>query len=331
MQYDAARCGTSSSLKSRGSSLQSLPGEGNPHGTFSVKNGIPVGEQIDGILFILNICIVVLGSCQGCDSARAQDAVRKRPAGLDSMTMMLYTHTRLFRAVLARSIHMFSEVVMDAVDDRFVRTVRVPRRDVADGAMVPVMESPWPGFEPDPLYPVTVFAKVAHDGRNLNVLYHVVEPELRRMCTNHNGDVWTDSCVEVFLLNPAISGNAYVNFEFSASTYALAGRGTGRTGRELYPVEQVAALPVEFHLLRNTATFEGMSCGSEWTLSVSLPLARFGLAPADSDIGGLRLKGNFYKCGDGLDRPHYLMWNPIDTARPEFHSPACFGFIELEP
>ncbi len=219
---------------------------------------------------------------------------------------------------------------MVAQEGCFVRTIKVPRRDVLEGTLVPILESPWPDYGPQPLYPVAATVKVAHDGRNLNFLYHVVEPELRRMCTHHNDAVWTDSCVEAFLANPAINEKEYVNFEFSASTYALVGRGVGRAGRTLYDVEKIATLPIEFHLLRNTAAFEGMDGGSEWTLSVSIPLAEFGLAMPGSDIGGLRLKGNFYKCGDGLAHPHYLMWNPVDTAKPEFHSPQCFGILELE-
>ncbi len=248
------------------------------------------------------------------------------------MVMMMYTHIRLPVVDLMAGPDL-SKVLEDAMADmegRFIRTARIPRRDVSEGVLLPIMESPWPGFEPQDLYPVTATVKVSHDGRNLNLLYHVVEPELRRMCTCHNSEIWTDSCIEMFLSNPAVNEKEYVNFEFSASKYALVGRGSGRPGRILYDSEKIDSLPIEFRLLRNTATFEGMESGSEWTLSVSIPLAEFGLAVSGEDIGGLQLKGNFYKCGDGLTQPHYLMWNPIDTAKPEFHSPKYFGILDLE-
>lgn len=220
---------------------------------------------------------------------------------------------------------------MADMEERFVKTAKIPRRDdVSEGILLPILESPWPGYEPQALYPVTATVRAAHDGTNLKLFYHVVEPELRRMCTSHNSDVWTDSCVEAFIKNPSLNTEEYVNFEFSASTYALAGRGTGRAGRVLYDIQRIDALPIQFQLLRNTATFEGMPSGSEWTLSVSIPLAEFGLAEPGKDIGGLRLQGNFYKCGDGLTHPHYLMWNSIDTVKPEFHSPQCFGILELD-
>lgn len=246
------------------------------------------------------------------------------------MQMILYTHTRSSACYDDVDFLIALEVAMADKEEHFIKTVKIPRKDVSEGVLIPILESPWPGFEPHPLYPVTATVKAAHDGRSLNLLYHVVEPELRRMCTHHNDNVWTDSCVEAFLANPALHQKEYVNFEFSASTFSLAGRGTGRAGRVLYDVEKIASLPIDFHILRNTATFEGMDSGSEWLFSVSIPLAEFGLAVSGSDIGGLRLKGNFYKCGDDLSQPHYLMWNPIDTAKPEFHSPQCFGILELE-
>ena len=44
---------------------------------------------------------------------------------------------------------------------------------------------------------------------------------------------------------------------------------------------------------------------------------------------GLRLRGNFYKCGDATVQPHYLAWNPVTSAVPAFHRPEDFGVIEL--
>ena len=41
-------------------------------------------------------------------------------------------------------------------------------------------------------------------------------------------------------------------------------------------------------------------------------------------------KGNFYKCGDMLSKPHFLSWNPIDTPSPDFHVPASFGLLTFE-
>ena len=44
---------------------------------------------------------------------------------------------------------------------------------------------------------------------------------------------------------------------------------------------------------------------------------------------GLRLRGNFYKCGDATVQPHYLAWNPVTSETPAFHRPWEFGEIVL--
>ena len=40
------------------------------------------------------------------------------------------------------------------------------------------------------------------------------------------------------------------------------------------------------------------------------------------DLSGLEAKGNFYKCGDKLENPHYLSWEPVRTPDPNFHLPS---------
>ncbi len=42
------------------------------------------------------------------------------------------------------------------------------------------------------------------------------------------------------------------------------------------------------------------------------------------------LKANFYKCGDELQTPHFLSWNPIEIEKPDFHRPDFFGTLRFE-
>ena len=49
-----------------------------------------------------------------------------------------------------------------------------------------------------------------------------------------------------------------------------------------------------------------------------------------TDLSGMTIRANFYKCGDKLQQPHFLSWNPISTPRPNFHVPQFFGTLELE-
>jgi hypothetical protein len=39
---------------------------------------------------------------------------------------------------------------------------------------------------------------------------------------------------------------------------------------------------------------------------------------------------NFYKCGDDTSKRHYLSWNPVKTAKPDFHRPEYFGILNFQ-
>ncbi|MFY9152364.1 MAG: carbohydrate-binding family 9-like protein, partial [Prolixibacteraceae bacterium] len=47
-------------------------------------------------------------------------------------------------------------------------------------------------------------------------------------------------------------------------------------------------------------------------------------------VSGKKMRGNFYKCGDGLSVPHFVSWTKIKTEKPSFHEPAFFGGLEFE-
>ena len=38
-------------------------------------------------------------------------------------------------------------------------------------------------------------------------------------------------------------------------------------------------------------------------------------------------RGNFYKCGDKTDKPHYAMWSNIEVELDDFHIPDFFGVL----
>src|SRR5690625_7269945 len=61
----------------------------------------------------------------------------------------------------------------------------------------------------------------------------------------------------------------------------------------------------------------------EWSLTAIVPVEIF-VHHQGLELSGLRDRANFYKCGDETETPHYLSWNPIDSARPYFLHPYYF-------
>lgn len=182
--------------------------------------------------------------------------------------------------------------------------------DICRGSVrIEIAKQRWPDFACDD---VSCSATLAFDGCRLMALFEVAEPEVRREVREINGRVCQDSCVEIFLQNPDI-GEEYVNFEFSASGACLAARGKGREDRELFSPELIRRIEIRPSL---------SECG--WRLYVCIPLDDFMLAGHGEAVPPV-LRGNFYKCGDMLKRPHYLAWNLVDSPKPDFHRPESFG------
>ena len=70
-----------------------------------------------------------------------------------------------------------------------------------------------------------------------------------------------------------------------------------------------------------------------WELSIPswilcLPLSAFAFHKIES-FEGLRVRANFYKCGNALPHKHFLSWAEILTPRPDFHRPEYFKEIVL--
>lgn len=150
----------------------------------------------------------------------------------------------------------------------------------------------------------------------LFIRFTVREPQLRRMTRAHNEAVWEDSCVEAFLQREG--EEEYVNVECSASTRMLVARGSSRHDRRYYPVEFIDAIPLSVTILEHT------NARSRWRADLELDLVALSLMKSGERMEDVKLRGNFYKCGDKLDEPHYLAAGEIMTAAPDFHRSEYF-------
>lgn len=181
----------------------------------------------------------------------------------------------------------------------------------------PLAEAPWE--RQFPYRPEVAFA-VGESGDGFYLCYHVREAHVRAVATGVNGRVWEDSCVEFFV--GLGEGEAHFAFEFSCIGVILAAYHDSAGERHWLPAASTEAIEVS----------PSLPCGVpidrreelEWSLLSYIPFGVF-LDHAEAVRSRGVLPANFYKCGDRLDRPHYLCWNPVRSARPRFHAPECFG------
>lgn len=161
----------------------------------------------------------------------------------------------------------------------------------------------------------SVLADVELSASCLTVHFAVEEPSdcFRAEVKEDNGRSWEDSCVEIFLQNPAMP-EEYFNFETTSRGYLLAAHGPDRNNREVLPQEEIDKVIRK----KQAASVAGnLIC---WGMTVQIPACIFGL----SSFEGYTLRGNLYKCGDKSKTPHYLSAFPIETEKPDFHRPEFF-------
>ncbi len=187
------------------------------------------------------------------------------------------------------------------------------------GARIPIEQVNWPSFSYRPLTTVCI-------GRSFDSIYILFQVHgncLRAVHTRDNEPVHQDSCVEFFVKRA--DSDDYFNFEFNCIGTCKAARHHGsRENAADLSLEELASVERWSSLGRRA--FNEMSGIFSWELCVRIPFGLIDVLP-----GSLPpvLLGNFYKCADATEQPHYVSWSPIKTERPDFHRPEFFGELQL--
>ena len=165
----------------------------------------------------------------------------------------------------------------------------------------------------------TVMANVHNDGTFLQVEFFVEEPLdcFRAEVMEDGGHSWEDSCVEIFIENPA-DHSEYFNFETTSRGFILAAHGPDRENRTQLDSARLSQIERTKQLASVIGDF------ISWSVSLRIPASLFGLHTFE----GVQLRGNLYKCADKAKTPHYLSAFPIETEKPDFHRPDFFQILQ---
>lgn len=185
----------------------------------------------------------------------------------------------------------------------------------------PVATVNWEEFP----YRPSVQFRLAHTDDSLLLHFQVREASVRATALADNGRVWEDSCVEFFSV-PAGDG-VYYNLECNCAGTLLVGAGAAREGRQRAP--QAVLDRVQRWASLGREPFAERIGACSWEVALIIPASTFFLHELGS-FAGRDIRANFYKCGDLLQTPHFLSWNPIDLPKPDFHCPQFFGLLHLE-
>ena len=142
------------------------------------------------------------------------------------------------------------------------------------------------------------------------------EQNPRAVYTEYNQPIYTDSCLE-FFASWDHTQPKYLNMEMNARGALLSCVGKDRYERTP-TLDACGELPL----------VQGFLAEGEWGIVARIPFSVidgvYGIG-AETFVSGYTFMGNFYKCGDQTDVPHYGSWSRVGTENPDFHRPEYFG------
>lgn len=174
-----------------------------------------------------------------------------------------------------------------------------------------------------PYRPIVKF-RIGHVSNQIWLKFYVHEKHILAQETHTNGAVYKDSCVEFFI---SFDKKNYYNFEFNCIGTIHLGYGSGRHNRT--PVKPEIAERIQIESSLGNQPFKERTGNFEWEMTIRIPLECFTFDQIHS-LDERKATANFYKCGDETSEPHYVTWNPIETANPDYHRPEFFGKIQFE-
>ncbi len=169
-----------------------------------------------------------------------------------------------------------------------------------------------------PALPVTMQAQICYSESGLHVHLQCIEPHIRAEHNTPLAEVCEDSCME-FFFRPMEEDLRYFNIEINPNGCTYVGFGSGMENH-------VRLIPKDGELTGKRVRYT--QDGWEVFYTVPLPFVRI-FFPDFELTAGKRIYANCYKCGDKTVQPHYMTWNPIDSADPDFHRPTDFGLMIL--
>lgn len=147
----------------------------------------------------------------------------------------------------------------------------------------------------------------------------IYEQNPRRVETEHQRDIYMDSCAEWFANFAPEICDRYFNFEVNANGAMHVAFRKDRYEGTMLTQEDIAALDIQAKI-----------SGDKWEVYYRVPFTLIKKYIPDYRFEeGMQIRTNFYKCGDGTEFPHFGIWKEYPLLEPDFHRPEYFGEIKL--
>lgn len=193
----------------------------------------------------------------------------------------------------------------------------VKKPEILDWNLIPSASISHPYHSED--VDISASAQLCYDDSFIYVHLSAKETNIRAEGTGIYDAPCEDSCLE-FFFSP-INGDArYLNFEYNPN-------GVGFVGMASCVDDLVRFIPeTKFPFSPEINRTE-----DGWDLSYAIPFSyvrRY--FPNFSPFSGYEMRGNFYKCADLTNPPHYFTWNELTGDELSFHRSCDFGLLVFE-
>ena len=155
----------------------------------------------------------------------------------------------------------------------------------------------WPNEYP--YKPITFFI-IGRSNSSIFIKFYVRGTMLRAVYSNDHDPVYQDSCVEFFCM--PVGADKYTNFEFNCIGTCSASSRKSRND-DVVPFSKEEMQTIKRYPSIGRRAFNEMEGMFEWELTVEIPFKFMGI---DSENLPQKILGNFYKCADGTDSPHFI-------------------------
>lgn len=173
------------------------------------------------------------------------------------------------------------------------------------------------GYDPEAEF------QMVHDDSKIYLRMTAHNDYLKAQCTKINEFVCNDSCMEAFFNVPS-KPYGYLNLEFNCFGVMFLGYGESRENR--YTVDPAIVKKYITIIVDNDDVAEDQRGRWSFTAIIDKGICNE-LMGVDFESG--ECGGNFYKCGERAVS-HFISWNEIQSAHPDFHRPECFGKLIFE-
>lgn len=172
--------------------------------------------------------------------------------------------------------------------------------------------------------------KLSYDEMAIYVIFRVADRYVRAVASEHQGNVWEDSCVEFFFTPDSDLSRGYFNLEMNCGGTMLfhfqSGDGNQRV---VIPKNECNKIRCA-HSLPQIVDPE-IDQPVTWSVEYQIPIALLKrYCQVSTPAQHVKWRANFYKCADRSSHPHWLTWSPVDFPKPNFHLPGSFGTLNFE-